>query len=274
MRDEDAIQHTNGIRWGIVVFLTIVAIIGILTPKVLWMFEGYRHVIWSMPIDVQYVFHPMFRMFLTLIAWFVIITMTERANRPKMGLCVGWVLGLKAFLIGFACTLPMLALGLMSEYSGTSRYDIMYGAISPGLTEEIFYRALLFGMLVQVARVSLWPAAIITGVVFGLAHIDLTPDQGQTIIGQLNLWNAMIGLGGVMYAWMFYESRWNLWVVIALHIGMNLWWGMFDLSSSPLGGFGATLSRIVCVGLVVLFVFGLRVFEPTKNPTIEHDATT
>ena len=77
MRDEDAIQHTNGIRWGIVVFLTIVAIIGILTPKVLWMFEGYRHVIWSMPIDVQYVFHPMFRMLLTLIAWFVIITMTE-----------------------------------------------------------------------------------------------------------------------------------------------------------------------------------------------------
>tara|TARA_A100000171_G_scaffold52712_1_gene72513 strand:+ start:1170 stop:1943 length:774 start_codon:yes stop_codon:yes gene_type:complete len=257
-----------------VVLLALIAIVGILTPKLLWMIEGYREFIWSMPIDVQYIIHPLFRMVLTLIGWAVIISMQERSKRPTMGLCVGWVLGVKAFVLGFACTLPMLVLGLMSEYSGSNRYDIMYKAISPGVTEEIFYRALLFGMLVQVARVPLWPSAIVTGIVFGLAHVDLTPDEGQTIIGQLNLWIMLIVLGGVMYAWMYSASRWNLWVVIALHIGMNLWWGMFDLTSSPLGEFGATLSRIVCVGLVVLFVFGLRVLEPGRKPTITHDAKT
>lgn len=274
MVHESEADRENGIRWGIVAFIASITIVGVLLPKALWMVEGYRDFVIQLPIDAHFLIHPAFRMLLVLIAVGYVHVLRGEDERPSMGLLVGWGLGIKAFVLGFACSLPMLALGLLSEFSGTNRYEIMYGAISPGITEEIFYRALMFGVLVQCARTPMWTTAIVTGIVFGLAHVDLTPAPGQTIVGQLNLWNALIALGGFMYAWMYYESRWNLWVVIALHIGMNLWWDMFDLTSSPLGGFGATLSRIVCVGLVVLFVFGLRVLEPEKNPTIVHDTTT
>ena len=274
MVHETDADRGNGIRWGIVAFIVSVTIVGVLLPKALWMVGGYRTFVLQLPIDAQFLIHPAFRMLLVLIALGYLHVLRDKDERLHMGLDVGWGLGVKAFVLGFACTLPMLALGLVSEYSGTNRYEVIYGAIAPGITEEIFYRALLFGVLVQCARTPMWTTAIVTGIVFGLAHVDITPAPGQTIVGQLNLWNAIIGLGGFMYAWLYYESRWNLWVVIALHIGMNLWWGMFDLSSSPLGAFGATLSRIVCVGLVVLFVFGLRVLEPEKNPTIVHDTTT
>lgn len=274
MSDEGITHHKNSVQWDVVAIIAAITLVGVLGPKLLWMLDGYRAVVVQFPIDVQFLIHPMFRMVLALIGWAIVMKRAEGPCRATMGLGVGWGLGLKAFTLGFACTLPMLALGLVSEYSGTNRYDILYGAISPGVMEEIFYRALMFGLLVQIARTPMWTTAIVTGIVFGLAHVDITPDEGETILGQLNMWIAIIALGGFMYAWIFFESRWNLWVVIALHIGMNLWWGMFDLTSSPLGGFGATLSRIVCVGLVVLFVFGMRVLEPRKNPTIVHDATT
>ncbi len=274
MVHESDTDHETGIQWGIVSFVAMITVVGVLLPKALWMVEGYRAFVLQLPIDAHFLIHPAFRMMLVLIAVGYLYVLRGEDGHLSMGLLVGWGPGIKAFVLGFMCTLPMLALGLVSEYSGTNRYEVMYGAIAPGITEEIFYRALMFGVLVQCARTQMWTTAIVTGIVFGVAHVDITPAPGQTIVGQLNMWIAIIALGGFMYAWLYYESRWNLWVVIALHIGMNLWWGMFDLSSSPLGGFGATLSRIACVGLVVLFVFGLRVLEPKRTPTIVHDTTT
>jgi membrane protease YdiL (CAAX protease family) len=268
----EAPAENRPIRWGVVIFISLVALIGTLGPKMLWMIEGYRELVRSLPIDVQFLVHPVMRMLLVLVAWLVLLKMRDD-ERVTMGLGTGASRAIKGLIIGFGCTIPMLALGLMSDSYTFSRYDIMYKSIAPGITEEIFYRALMFGMLVQIARTPMIWTAIITGIVFGLAHVDITPDEGETILGQLNLWNAMIGLGGFMYAWLYFESRWNLWLVIALHIGMNLWWGMFAMSSTPLGGWGATLSRIASVGLVVLLVVGLRVFGPKPGATIGDDRT-
>ncbi|MCA9275402.1 MAG: CPBP family intramembrane metalloprotease [Phycisphaerales bacterium] len=270
---QPAHDETRPIRWGVVALIALIAIIGTLGPKLLWMSDAYRNAMGALPIDLLYLIHPLMRMTLVLFAWVLLTRMRQPGQQLTMGLGVGWGRALKGLAIGFGCTLPMLALGLLSESFTPSRFEVLHGAISPGLTEEIFYRALLFGMLVQLGRFPLWWSAIISAIVFGLAHIDITPNEGETIIGQLNLWNTLIALGGFMYAWLYFESRWNLWVVIALHAGMNLWWDMFDLSATPLGGWGATLSRIAAVGLVVLFVVGLRVFGPRPSATIEHDRT-
>ena len=168
-------------------------------------------------------------------------------------------------------TPPCSRSGLLSAQAfeiTQQRSCIIHGSIMPGLTEEIFYRAFMFGLLVQVARCPMWTTAIITGVVFGLAHVDITPEEGQTIIGQLGFWIGMIAAGGFMYAWIYHASNWNLWVVIALHTGMNLWWDMFDLTSTPIGGWGATSARILSVGLVVLFVMHFKLLGSPLRSTI------
>jgi membrane protease YdiL (CAAX protease family) len=269
MHDHD--EHTQRIRWDVVAVIGLVSLIGVLGFKFLWMVDGYRSVVRSWPIDMQYVIHPILRMLLVVVGVMIVFRMSQSDNKPTMGLGVGWARALKGIAIGFGCTLPMLLLGLWSDSFTASRYGILYGSISPGLTEEIFYRAFMFGLLVQVARCPMWPTAILTGAVFGLAHVDITPDEGQTIIGQLGFWIAMIGVGGMMYAWIYQLSRWNLWIVIALHAGMNLWWDMFVMNATPLGGWGATAVRVLSVGLVVLIVMRLRGMRAPQRSTIERE---
>ncbi|MFG0298811.1 MAG: CPBP family intramembrane glutamic endopeptidase [Phycisphaerales bacterium JB047] len=274
MGTELASSETREIRWGVVGLIAGVTLVGILGPKLLWMNAGYTNLVGSWPIDVQFLIHPVLRMVLVLVGWLLVLRLKPVGASATMGLVIGWVPALKGIGVGLVCTLPMLFVGLMSSSYTPSHYEILYTGLSPGLTEEIFYRAFMFGLLVQVGRCPMWATAVITGIVFGLAHVDLTPNAGETIMGQLGPWIGMIALGGFMYAWLYWESGWNLWLVIALHTGMNLWWDMFDLTLTPLGNWGATGSRIVSVGLVVLCVVGLRVFGKRPAATIEHEYTT
>lgn len=247
-----------------------VVLTGILLPKLLLMTAWYPDVLRSMPVDVRLLVHPVFRVLLVWAAW--VWWLRPRVDRSvTFGLRVGRRDGTIAFLLGLAATLPMLALGLWSGGADVDR-DTLHGTIVPGFQEELIYRAFFFGVLVQAARWHPWRAAIVTGIVFGLAHIDITPAQGQTILGQLNMWNAIIALGGVMYAWIYWKAPWNLWVVIALHFAMNLWWGMFELDATPLGGGGATAARIMSVAIAVYLIVFKRALDPGASSRIDRGA--
>lgn len=256
------------------IFITAVLIFGVALPQVLMGIESYSQIrnSWR-PYDLQYLVHPAFRMTLVLIAWLIIRHQASPHQHPRLGLLVGLKRAMIGFGVGFGCALPMLLLGLFASVRDefNPRY-IAYTTLMPGLTEEVFYRAFAFGLLVQLARWRLWPAAIFTGIVFGLAHVDFSPDPGETILGQLGPWIAMIGVGGVMYAWLYERAAWNLWPVIALHFAMNLWWDIFDLNSSPLGVAGATATRVLSIGLAVYFVVlvGLLPKDPALRSMDEH----
>lgn len=264
--DEQQIDFKSALLVGFI-FLFIAGF-----PILLNTMESYVSVRRTWPISVQYLVSPTFRMMCVLIVWFGIYQRFYNDRNPPLGptlgLLVGWKNAILGIVVGFACTLPMLALGLASPLMPANKY-LVFSTIFPGFTEELVYRAIGFGLLVQIARMNLWVAAVLTSVAFGLAHINFTPDPGETIIGQLGFWIAMIALGGFMYAWIYAGARWNLWVVIALHAGMNLWWELFDLTKSPLGGWGATIARIVSVGLVVLFVFHFKVFDRPRRTMIQ-----
>ncbi|GEM_PF-1373366 len=264
-------EHTTP-RWAIGAILLVTAIFGILGPKLMYVLSGNRYSDWmrSLPVDVMYLVHPVFRMVLTFGVWVGICALTSRAQRPKLGLVVGWRRALLGIAIGLGATLPMLALGLWSGWPNFAPY-LVHTTLVPGITEEIFYRALLFGVLVQAVRMNPWVSAILTGIIFGLAHVDITPDEGETILGQLNMWLALIGIGGFMYAWIYWKAPWNLWVVISLHFAMNLWWDVFEMNQTPLGGLGATLARILSVGIVVYLVIFRRALDPDRSSTIDHD---
>jgi membrane protease YdiL (CAAX protease family) len=74
--------------------------------------------------------------------------------------------------------------------------------------EEIFFRGLLFGGIRQ--RLSLWPAAIASGVIFGALHLT----AGDLAVA------LQLSILGVIFAWA-YERSGSLWVPIALHLLNN-----------------------------------------------------
>ena len=74
--------------------------------------------------------------------------------------------------------------------------------------EEIFFRGLIFGGLRQ--RLSLWPAAVASGLIFGLLHLT-AGDVGVAL---------QLSILGVIFAWA-YERSGSLWVPISLHLLNN-----------------------------------------------------
>jgi uncharacterized protein len=74
--------------------------------------------------------------------------------------------------------------------------------------EEIFFRGLIFGGMRQTMR--FWPAAIFSGLIFGLLHLT-AGDLGVAL---------QLSILGVIFAWM-YERSGSLWVPIGLHTVNN-----------------------------------------------------
>jgi len=227
-------------------------LLAIMLPRWLREIARYDELWSSWPYSARSLVNTGWRLLAVFVGWGIMRSLLRDQNQPTLGLCTGCRRGLKGFALGCACTLPMLCLGLLGDREDVSS-KLIYSTIVAGLSEEIIYRAFAFGLMVQVFRVKLWPAAVVSGVIFALAHLNVASVRAMPIDG-LVFWLALIALGGVMYAWIYARSGWNLWIVIALHSAMNLWWGVFDLSSSPLGGWGATLVRVLSVGLAVYFV--------------------
>jgi membrane protease YdiL (CAAX protease family) len=83
---------------------------------------------------------------------------------------------------------------------------LLIGVLAP-VSEELFFRGFLFAGLR--GRLSLWPAVVITGLLFGLVHAP----SGITTVVPLAL------LGG-MLAW-FYAYNGSLWPSIFMHMTNN-----------------------------------------------------
>jgi membrane protease YdiL (CAAX protease family) len=258
-------KHSSG--WGIAAFICAVFLIAAFGPKFLAMNDAYNQARVNLGVDMLLLSHPLLRVAIVLVGYFILMACFKLKQEPTLGLTGKGAWFTKGTVLGLLCSLPMLLIGVLGGYDKPSWRYIYSSTLIAGLNEEFVFRAFGFGMLVQLTRVGLWPAAIFTGVVFGAIHLDFTPNEGETIIGQIDLFLLMTTLGGVLYAWLYNRSRFNLWFVIALHFFMNLWWAMFDMDGSFMGGFGATLSRVLCVTMAIMI--SLRLF-PSES-TIVHD---
>lgn len=83
--------------------------------------------------------------------------------------------------------------------------DLISAAVLAPLWEETFFRGVFFTSLVQ--RMPFWPAAILSGLAFGLAHGDL--------------WNLVpLAALGVGLAYVYYRTG-NIWANIITHATIN-----------------------------------------------------
>lgn len=88
---------------------------------------------------------------------------------------------------------------------GSFALDLLSVSIAAPIGEELFFRGLIFAGLVQ--RMQLAPAAILSGAIFGAAHIDVWNFPSLFLIG--------IGL-----AYLYHRNR-TLWPNIAAHATVN-----------------------------------------------------
>jgi membrane protease YdiL (CAAX protease family) len=117
--------------------------------------------------------------------------------------------------------------------------------LSPAV-EEIEFRG--FGVR-QLHRGTGWPFwAVVwpSAVLFGLGHVE----QGQSPQEMAGLL-LLTGAGGVVFAWLVF--RWNsLWVAVTLHICMNLWWDLFSVSNTAIGGWFPFVLQTLTILLAIL----------------------
>lgn len=158
---------------------------------------------------------------------------------------------LPALLFGLIVSAPMLlGLALVQPLPSALPASIVYLAFISPFAEEVVFRGFAFRQLYRSAGLPLWLSALATAIVFGLGHVA----QGRSMEEAAQLF-AITGAGGLFFSWLF--ARWedNLWVPFFTHALMNLWWEIFTVSKTALGGafaFGLQLSVVAAAILVTL----------------------
>src|SRR5262249_35638403 len=118
--------------------------------------------------------------------------------------------------------------------------------VSP-FAEEALYRGFVFRQLYRRAKLGFWVSALIPSVLGGLGHLYQSNDPLEMagIFG-------ITALGFLGFSWVY--TRWseNLWVPFALHMSMNLWWEVFAVDDSALGGWIANGARLATAVLAIL----------------------
>ena len=135
--------------------------------------------------------------------------------------------------------------------------EILWLGVGGPVTEEIVFRGLAIGGLMQLAGWRFLPAAIAPAIIFGLAHIS----QGNTLIDTAGI-AVITALGGLLFGWLFVRWGFNLWPPILCHVGLNALWIIFALGETAIGGWFGNAMRIAVIIAVILCAIWL---SPAKS---------
>jgi membrane protease YdiL (CAAX protease family) len=147
-----------------------------------------------------------------------------------------------------------MVVGLTLGGAGSPSFDplvVWEQAIQPGFVEEVFFRGLVFGLLRWGAGWSLANSLIAIALLFGGFHVPgaILGGNADQAIGAA----AVTGVGGAWFAWLYERWERSLWVPIAAHMGMNLWWVVYQAGATAADGdAGATWGRVGAIAIVTV----------------------
>lgn len=164
----------------------------------------------------------------------------------------------KGILFPLICTLPMLiGYAILFDFNNEITFTkILMGVICAAFVEELFYRGFLFGQIYRFTKIGFILSIVFGALVFASGHLYQSQDI-TTIVGIF----LTTFLGAILFAWVYVEWNYNLWIPIFLHLFMNLFWMMFSVSDNAFGGTYANIFRIVTIGLVI----GLTILYKLKK---------
>ena len=135
------------------------------------------------------------------------------------------------------------------------------GCFIAPFAEEVVFRGYLFGQLYRRARWGFWLSALIPSALFALGHAYQASGFWQ-LVGIF----AVTGLGGLLGCWMYLRWQFDLWVVFGLHALMNLWWEVFGVADTALGGWIANGARLLTVAVAILLtIYKDRFWKPVDG---------
>lgn len=228
----------------------VVFVIALEAHRIVAAIPGYVETVGGWPDPVRWLLSPVRWLVLILVGLAVVGVSPRRAPR-ELGLAVAPRSALLALGFALVCSGPMLVLGL----AGTGgRFDLepllIRAAVIAPLAEETLFRGYAFGQLVRRAGWGVWPAALVTGLIFGVVHLFNAEVQAHQLPGQV-LSIGLIAAGGIAYAWLFHRWRLNLWIAVGLHAFMNLWYALFDMGTTPIGSAWLIASRVAVVAIAI-----------------------
>ena len=135
------------------------------------------------------------------------------------------------------------------------------GCIVAPFAEEVLFRAFLFRQLYRRARLGFWLSALIPSVLFAAGHLYQSSDLME-LLGIL----AITGAGSLLCCWVFIRWQDNVWTVFALHALMNLWWEVFAVDETALGGWLANAARLATVVIAILLtIYKDHIWRPLPS---------
>ena len=146
-------------------------------------------------------------------------------------------------------TLPMLIAFALTSAVNPNMTFLTVGVlcfIAP-FAEEVLFRGFLFRQLYMRARLGFWVSALLPSIVFAAEHLYQSDDLME-LVGIV----AITGTGGIGFCWFFMKWHDNIWAIFGLHALMNLWWEVFAVDDTALGGWLANGARLATVVIAVL----------------------
>ncbi|MEO1023099.1 MAG: CPBP family intramembrane glutamic endopeptidase [Bacteroidota bacterium] len=170
----------------------------------------------------------------------------------------------QALIYSFAFTAPMLAgYALVFSFNAEiSLDDVLIGSVAAAFFEELYFRGFLFGWLFRFTRFGFIPSVLLGALIFASMHLYQSQDPA-TLIG---IFMTTL-LGGILFAWVYAEWDFNLWMPIGLHLFMNLFWDLFSAGDNAFGGLWSNVFRVITIALIII---GTIRYKKWKNqpPTI------
>lgn len=157
---------------------------------------------------------------------------------------------LEALKMAFVFCLPMLiGYAFLADFKVSLTWrGFFLGCLMAAISEELFYRGFVFGQLFRFAGWGFLTAGLLNALVFGSAHLYQAGDWGSAV-GIF----AITALGGLWFAWLYIEWGNNLWMPIAMHFFMNLWWNAFEAGPNAGGGLAVNLFRAATVAFSIVW---------------------
>jgi membrane protease YdiL (CAAX protease family) len=162
----------------------------------------------------------------------------------------------------------LLAFATTSPFNpNMSVLSVGVGCILAPFAEEVIFRGYIFGQLYRRARWGFWFSALIPSALFALAHAY----QAGSPLELAGIF-AVTGLGGLLGCWLFLRWQFNLWAVFGLHCLMNLWWEVFGVADTALGGWIANGARLLTVlAAILITIYKDRFWKPLPAASNEVD---
>jgi membrane protease YdiL (CAAX protease family) len=135
--------------------------------------------------------------------------------------------------------------------------DFAWQVVGAPFVEELAFRGVALGMLMQFCGWRFLPAALLPALLFGLAHAAQGHDAME-IAGLV----AITGLGGLVFGWLFARWGFNIWPPFVVHAGLNGLFFFYDVGSNAIGswvGNGVRFAVVAAaIALTLLVVPSLR----------------